>query len=107
MRAHGSSKIFIPLFLSIKHDVLTLASLLVELNCPQHGLERFRIKIVKRWNMKSDTITPRFRSRPRPGELSCLLVGKNVSNRDVERYLTDYFRRKGLVDAILAMRLVL
>ena len=83
-----------------------MVSLLVEMKCPQHGLERFKIKIVRRFNMKPDIIMPRFRTRPTTGDLSCLLVGKNVSNRQIQIYLQDYFRRRNMIEAILRMRLV-
>ena len=83
-----------------------MASLLVEFNCPEHGLERFRIKIVKRFNMNPDTILPRFRTRPKAGEIKFLAIGRNVTNTDIERYFTSYFREKGLWDQILRMRLV-
>lgn len=83
-----------------------MASLLVEFNCPEHGLERFRIKIVKRFNMDPDTILPRFRTRPKAGEIKFLAIGRNVTNTDIERYFASYFREKGLWDQILRMRLV-
>ena len=83
-----------------------LPALWVELKCPEHGLERFRIKIVKKFNMKPDMIVPKFRSRPKSGDLSCLLVGRNVSNREIKNYLTDYFRQKGLIEVISRMRLI-
>jgi len=83
-----------------------VASLLVEYNCPEHGLERFRIKIVKRFNMDPDTMLPRFRTRPKAGEIKFLAIGRNVTNTDIERYFTSYFREKGLWDQVLRMRLV-
>lgn len=86
-------------------DVPKLPSLWVEYQCPEHGLERFRIKIIRKFNMKPDIIVPKFRSRPKSGDLSCLLVGRNVSNREVKNYLAGYFRQLGLIEAILRMRL--
>lgn len=83
-----------------------MVSLLVEMRCPHHGLERFKIKIVRKYNIKSDTITPKFRTRPTTGDLSCLLVGKNVSYWEIRSYLNEYFRRKGMREAILRMKLV-
>jgi len=80
---------------------------MVEMKCPEHGLERFKIKIIRRFNMKPDVIMPKFRTRPTTGDLSGLLVGKNVSNRQIQSYLHDYFRRKGMMEAILRMRLVI
>lgn len=83
-----------------------MASLLVEYNCPEHGLERFRIKIVKRFNMDPDTMLPRFRTRPKAGEIKFLAIGRNVTNTDIEKYFTSYFRERGLWDQVLRMRLV-
>ena len=82
-----------------------MASLWVEMKCSQHGLERFQIKIVKKFNIKSDIIVPRFRSRPIKGDLSHLLVGRGVTNKQIEKYLLNYFREKGLMEAILRIRL--
>jgi len=83
-----------------------LACILVEFKCPEHGLERFRIKIVKRFNMNPDTILPRFRTRPKAGEIKFLAVGRNVSDDEIERYFVNYFREKGLWNHVLRMRLV-
>jgi len=83
-----------------------VASLLVEYNCPEHGLERFRIKIVKRFNMDPDTILPRFRTRPKAGEIKFLAIGRNVTNTDIERYFTSYFRERGLWEQVLRMKLL-
>jgi hypothetical protein len=83
-----------------------VASLLVEFKCPEHGLERFRIKIVKRFNMNPNTILPRFRTRPKAGEIKFLAVGRNVTNAEIERYFVNYFREKGLWDQVLRMRLL-
>jgi len=79
---------------------------MVEFVCPEHGLERFRIKIVKRFNMNPDTILPRFRTRPKAGEIKFLAVGRNVTNADIERYFTNYFRERGFLDHILRMKLI-
>ena len=83
-----------------------MASLLVEYNCPEHGLERFRIKIVKRFNMDPDTMLPRFRTRPKAGEIKFLAIGRNVTNTDIERYFTSYFRERGLLEQVLRMKLL-
>ncbi len=77
----------------------------IEAKCNQHGFERFTIKIVKKFNMPSDEIAPRFRSRPKPGELSCLLVGRDVTTREIEKYITEYLRQKGMWSSIIRMRL--
>ena len=84
-----------------------LTSIWVEMKCPQHGLERFQIKIVKKFNIKPDIIMPKFRNRPTKGDLSHLLVGRSVTNRQIERYMLSYFREKGLMEAILRIRLII
>lgn len=83
-----------------------LASIWVEMACPQHGLERFQIKIVKRFNIKPNIIVPKYRNRPTKGDLSHVLVGRSVTNKQVEKYLLDYFREKGSIEAILRIRLI-
>jgi len=71
-------------------------SILIELNCPRHGLERFKVKVIRKYNLKADLIVPQFRSRPKPG-LSSLFVGRNVSSKEIESYLDKYFRQKGMM----------
>jgi len=75
------------------------------MKCPEHGLERFRIKIVKRFNMTPNTITPEFRSRRKASGLSRLLVGRDVGDHEIENYLIKYFRERGLWKSILKMKL--
>lgn len=78
--------------------------LLIEAKCNQHGFERYKIKIIKKFNMPSDEITPRFRSRPKPGELSCLLVGRDVDHKQIREFVADYFRERGMWNSIIRMR---
>lgn len=74
------------------------------MKCPEHGLERFKIKVVKRFNMRAEMIQPKLRSRPKPGGLSCIYVGRNVSEREIRKYLIDYFRGKGVWERVLTMK---
>jgi len=83
-----------------------VASLLVEFRCPEHGLERFRIKIIKRFNMNPDTMLPSFRTRPKAGDIKFLAVGRNVTDTDIERYFAQYFRERGLWNQIVHMKIV-
>lgn len=76
------------------------------MRCPKHGLEHFRVKIVKRYNMPAEDIKPKIRSRPKPG-ISCLYVGRDVNKEKAEKYLINYFRRQGLWEDILRMRMEL
>ena len=75
-------------------------SIWIEMNCPRHGLERFKIKVIRKYNLKSDLIVPKFRSRPKPG-LSSLLVGREVTDKEIENYLNQYFREKEMMIKIL------
>ena len=77
----------------------------IEAKCNEHGFERFKVKIIKKFNMPSSEITPRFRSRPKPGELSCLLVGRDVSWQQIQNYMVDYFRERGLWESIIRMKM--
>jgi hypothetical protein len=76
----------------------------VELSCPEHGLERFKIKIVKKYNVNKESIAPKFRTKPRH-ELSGLIVGRDVSSLEIRDYVVQYFREAGMMDRVLSMRL--
>lgn len=76
----------------------------MELKCPQHGLERFKIKVIRKYNVKSDEIIPKFRTKPKY-ELSSIVVGKYVQQREIRDYLIRYFAQTGLIDNILSIRL--
>ena len=75
----------------------------VEMSCPDHGLERFKIKVIKKYNVNKELIEPKFRTKPRH-ELAGVVVGKNVSHLEVRDYLVEYFREAGMMDKILTMR---
>jgi hypothetical protein len=75
----------------------------IELKCPAHGLERFTVKVKRRFNMPSDLIKPRFRSRP-TYEISCLLVGRNVDEARIQSYVINYLREKGLWERIVTFK---
>lgn len=74
------------------------------MKCPKHGLERFRVKIVRRFNIYADEIQPKFRSRPKSGGLSCLYVGRDVTEREMRNFLVEHFRKRGLWERILSMQ---
>jgi hypothetical protein len=79
----------------------------VELNCPDHGLERFKIPVVKRFNMESDEVYLVLRKKPKPGELKKLLVGRDVSEDRIKEVLQDYLRTRGLWERIIRMQLII
>jgi hypothetical protein len=47
---------------------------------------------------------PQFNRRPTPGELSSVVVGKNVSEKDIETYVVNYLQNMGLWYTVLLMR---
>jgi hypothetical protein len=80
------------------------SALWIEMSCPKHGLERFKIKIIKKYNVNKESIEPKFRTKPYH-ELAAVIVGKSVGHDEVRQYLTDYFREAGMMDKILSMRI--
>jgi hypothetical protein len=85
---------------------LTLVSMIIEMWCPKHGLERFKVKIIKRFNIASDEIKPKLRSKPVKGELSLLYVGRNITCDEAEKYLVDYLRERGMLEQIVRIRML-
>jgi len=83
-----------------------LASIMVEMSCPEHGFERFKIKVIKKYNVNKELIEPKFRTKPRH-ELAGVIVGKDVNQYEVRRYLVEYFREAGMMDKILSMKMQL
>lgn len=84
-----------------------LASILIEMKCPQHGLERFTIKVIKRFNIASDEITPKLRIKPRQGQISRVYIGRNVKYDQVKDYISDYFDQRGMLQEIVRMRMLI
>ncbi|MEM2703457.1 MAG: hypothetical protein QXR45_09880 [Candidatus Bathyarchaeia archaeon] len=83
-----------------------MPTLWIELSCPEHGFERFKIKIIKRHNIRPDQIIPKFRTRPKY-ELSSLIVGRDVQYNQLTDYLIKYFNETGLIERVLNIRLQL
>jgi hypothetical protein len=81
-----------------------MGSLWVEIKCPEHGLERFKIKVIKKYNVTPTLIKPRFRTRPRH-ELSSIIIGRNVNHSEVRDYLVHYFNETGLMERVLSIRM--
>jgi len=82
-----------------------LNGLLVEFACPEHGLERFTVKIVKRFNIPPNKISPKFRKKPKP-ELSCIIVGRNVKEIEIRNFFENYLRESGLWERVINLRIV-
>lgn len=81
-----------------------MTCLWVEFKCPEHGLERFKIKVIKKYNITPNTIMPKYRTRPKHA-LSGIIVGRNVKSTEIRDYLVHYFRETGLMDRVLSIKL--
>jgi hypothetical protein len=81
-----------------------MANFQVELRCPEHGLERFNIKVIKKYNVSPEIIAPKFRTRPRR-EMSGIIVGRKVSTNEMQDFMMQYFKETGMIDRIVALRL--
>lgn len=79
---------------------------IIEMKCPAHGFERFRIKITRKYNMPSRYIEAKFASRPKKGEIRQILVGRDVKEGEIQEFLNDYFHHKGVSHLILGIRAV-
>jgi hypothetical protein len=84
-----------------------LASILIEMKCPRHGFERFRVKLIKRFNIASDEIIPKTRRKPTLNEIGLLYVGRDVSYDEAKNYLIGYFRERGMLEEIVRIRMLL
>jgi len=67
----------------------------VEYVCPQHGLERWRIKVSKLWNVGLKEIIPRY-GENKGALIKTLRVGPDVTEAELEDFLVRYFDDKGL-----------
>jgi hypothetical protein len=65
---------------------------MVEINCPDSGIERYKVKIIKKYNIRQEEILPKFRSRP-THELSGIVIGKSVSYETAKEYLEQYLNQ--------------
>ena len=81
-----------------------MATFQVELRCPEHGLERFNIKVIKKYNVTPELIAPKFRTRPKR-EMSGIIVGRKVSPNEMQDYMMQYFKETGMIDKIVALKL--
>jgi hypothetical protein len=67
----------------------------VEYTCPRHGLERWRIRVSKLWNVGMKEIVPRY-GENKSAFIKNLRVGPDVTKGELEDFLTRYFYDKGL-----------
>jgi len=81
-----------------------MPSLLIEAYCPRHGIERYRIKVIKKFNIKSEEIIPKFRTKPTQG-LSAIIIGKNVGYDQIKDYALRYVNET-LAVSIINIKLI-
>ena len=79
-------------------------SLMIETNCPQYGMERYKIKIIKKYNINSEEISPKYRTRPHH-ELSGIVIGKNISYETARDYVTRYLNESMQLNTVMSIRL--
>jgi hypothetical protein len=82
-----------------------LVSLVIELNCPDHGVERYKVKIIKKYNIKNEEIMPKFRTRPRY-ELSGIVIGRNISYETAKEYFEQYLSKSAALNSVMSIRLM-
>lgn len=81
-----------------------MATFQIELRCPEHGLERFNIKVIKKYNVTPELITAKYRTRPKH-EMSGIIVGRKVTTSEMQDFMVNYFRETGMIDKIVAFKL--
>jgi hypothetical protein len=82
-----------------------VASLIIEVNCPDHGVERYKVKIIKKYNIRHEEIMPKFRTRPRY-ELSGIVIGKSISYETAKEYLEHYLNQSIGLYSVMSIRLM-
>jgi hypothetical protein len=83
-----------------------MPGLLVEVNHPTYGLERYKIRVVRRFNVPNDTLQPVLQRRVASEQLSCVVVGRGVSEREIMEYITEHFKKTGMWERVLFMKMV-
>jgi len=67
-------------------------------------MERYKIKIIKKYNISPEKIALRFRSRPNY-EVSGVVIGKNISYETARDYLVKYLNESHAIKSVLSIRL--
>ena len=78
---------------------------MVEIRNPELELERYKVKIIKKYNIKHEEIFPKFRSRPRY-ELSGIVIGRDISYETAKEYLERYLNQAENLGSIISIRLL-
>jgi len=79
-------------------------SLMVEATCPEHGMERYKIKIIKKYNINPEKIMPKYRTRPHH-ELSGVVIGKNITYETARDYVLRYLNESAQQNTVMSIKL--
>lgn len=67
-------------------------------------MERYKIKIIKKYNIASENISLQFRTRPRY-EVSSVVIGRNVSYERAREYLLQHLNDLAISNGLMSIRL--
>lgn len=81
-----------------------MPSLMVEANGLDNGFERYKIKIIKKYNIKPEQITAKYRTRPKH-DLSSVIIGKKVTYETARDYVLRYLNDAATDNVIISIRL--
>ncbi len=79
-------------------------SLMIEARCPESGMERYKIKIIKKYNIRPEEIMPKYRTRPHH-ELSGVVIGKNITFETARDYVLRYLNESAQRNTVMTIRL--
>jgi len=83
-----------------------MVAIYIELFCPIHRIvEKYKIKVIKRYNIRVNEIRPKFREKPKK-TLSSLVVGRYVTPQEARDYLMNYYEKIGLLSYVRTMRII-
>ena len=91
-------------WVGIRRVIALPPSLMVEATCPEHGMERYKIRIIKKYNIKPEKIMPRYRTRPHH-ELSGVVIGKNITFETARDYVLRYLNESAQQNTVMTIRL--
>jgi len=83
-----------------------MSRILLEIACPPHGFQRFSIKVIKRYNIPSKDIIPHLSRKLKPSKVNRLYIGRNVTEKEIKRFIVDYLSKEGTWKMVLDMKLL-
>jgi hypothetical protein len=77
---------------------------MIEATSSKYGFERYKIKIIKKYNISPEQIMPDYRTRPRH-ELRGVWIGKNISLETARDYVVQYLNESARENMVVSIRL--